>query len=270
MLHGKKIRLARIMNHKTQRMLLVPMDHGVTFGNIDGLQDPRATVDDVFQGGADAVDMHRGLIARAYDMQHKNLGLILHLSASTHLGPNGEVKALVGTVEEAIRLGADAVSIQVNLGDPYERSMLSDFGRVADACQVWGMPLLAMMYARGRLVSDPCATHVVAHCARVGAELGADIVKVQYPGSALAFSDVVEGCCVPVVIGGGEKIDSTRDVLQMAHDSVLAGGAGLSVGRNVFQHPNRVALIRALRSVVHEGMTVNEAMQLMEDDARVE
>ncbi len=265
MLHGKKIRLSRIMHHHSRRMLLVPLDHGVTFGSVEGLEDPKLAVTEMADGGADAVELHRGLIRHSYTMTHKNTGLIMHLSASTNLGPNAEVKALVGSVEEALRLGADAVAIQVNLGDPYERSMLSDFGRVADACTLWGMPLLAMMYARGRLVSDSYATEVVVHCARVGAELGADIVKVHYPGHPLDFSKVVEECCVPVLIGGGVKLENTRDFLQMAYDSVLAGGAGLSVGRNIFQHTHRVALLRALRSVIHEGANVDEALALMNE-----
>ena len=86
----------------------------------------------------------------------------------------------------------------------------------------------------------------------VGVELGADIVKVPYTGDMESFSDVVSSCCVPVVIAGGERMDSTRDVLQMVHDAIKAGGAGISMGRNVFQHPNRIQLVRALRAIVHE------------------
>lgn len=88
------------------------------------------------------------------------------------------------------------------------------------------MPLLAMMYARGPAIKNGFAPDVVAHCARVGVELGADIVKVPYTGDMESFSDVVSACCVPVVIAGGERMDSTRDVLQMVHDAIKAGGAG--------------------------------------------
>ena len=97
----------------------------------------------------------------------------------------------------------------------------------------------------------------------VGVELGADIVKVPYTGDMESFSDVVSSCCVPVVIAGGERMDSTRDVLQMVHDAIKAGGAGISMGRNVFQHPNRIQLVRALRAIVHENATVEEALAIV-------
>ena len=97
----------------------------------------------------------------------------------------------------------------------------------------------------------------------VGVELGADIVKVPYTGDMESFSDVVSACCVPVVIAGGERMDSTRDVLQMVHDAIKAGGAGISMGRNVFQHPNRIQLVRALRAIVHENATVEEALAIV-------
>ena len=141
--------------------------------------------------------------------------------------------------------------------------MLADLGRVAEACDNWHMPLLAMVYARGPQVKNGYEPAVVAHCARVGVELGADIVKVPYTGDIESFSDVVSGCCVPVVIAGGERMESTRQILEMVHDSLKAGGAGISVGRNVFQHPNRVALVKALRAIVHGGASVDQAMLMV-------
>lgn len=260
---GKHIRLERIINRETKRTLIVPMDHGVTVGAIDGLIDMREAVNDMAEGGADAVLMHKGLIRCSHRARGKDLGLIMHLSASTALSPKSNTKTLVATVEEALRFGADCVSVHVNLGDPDERIMLGDMSRVADACDRWGMPLMAMMYARGPQIENGYAPDVVAHCARVGVELGADLVKVVYTGSMETFVDVVSACCVPVVIAGGERMDSTREFLQMVADSVKAGGAGLSVGRNVFQHPNRVALVRALRAIVHEDKGVEEALTIV-------
>lgn len=257
---GKQIRLERIIDRETRRAIVVPMDHGVTVGAIEGLVDMRKAVNDMAVGGADAVLMHKGLIRCGHRMGGKDLGLIMHLSASTSLSPRGNTKTLVGSVEEAVRHGADCVSVHVNLGDPEERLMLADMGRVAEACDRWGMPLLAMIYARGPQIVDGYDPRVVAHCARVGVELGADMVKVVYSGSINSFAEVVDACCVPVVIAGGERMESTHEFLQIVHDSIKAGGAGLSVGRNVFQHPNRVALMRALRAIVHENGTVEQAL----------
>ena len=260
---GKQVRLERIINREDQRTIIVPMDHGVTIGAVDGLVDMREAVNDMAIGGADAVLMHKGLIRCSHRSAGKDVGLIVHLSASTMLTPNANTKTLVGTVEEGIKHGADAVSVHVNLGDPNERLMLADLGKVAAACDDWHMPLLAMMYARGPEIANSFDPKVVAHCARVGVELGADIVKVSYTGDMDSFADVVSGCCVPVVIAGGERMDSTRQVLQMVHDSIKAGGAGVSMGRNVFQHPRRIELMRALRAIVHDNADVDHALAIV-------
>ena len=260
---GKQVRLERIINREDHRTIIVPMDHGVTIGAVDGLVDMREAVNDMAIGGADAVLMHKGLIRCSHRSAGKDVGLIVHLSASTMLTPNANTKTLVGTVEEGIKHGADAVSVHVNLGDPNERLMLADLGKVAAACDDWHMPLLAMMYARGPEIANSFDPKVVAHCARVGVELGADIVKVSYTGDMDSFADVVSGCCVPVVIAGGERMDSTRQVLQMVHDSIKAGGAGVSMGRNVFQHPRRIELMRALRAIVHDNADVYHALAIV-------
>lgn len=260
---GKQVRLERIINREDHRTIIVPMDHGVTIGAVDGLVDMREAVNDMAIGGADAVLMHKGLIRCSHRSAGKDVGLIVHLSASTMLTPNANTKTLVGTVEEGIKHGADAVSVHVNLGDPNERLMLADLGKVAAACDDWHMPLLAMMYARGPEIANSFDPKVVAHCARVGVELGADIVKVSYTGDMDSFADVVSGCCVPVVIAGGERMDSTRQVLQMVHDSIKAGGAGVSMGRNVFQHPRRIELMRALRAIVHDNTDVDHALAIV-------
>ena len=262
---GKQVRLERILNRTTGRTIIVPMDHGVTMGLVDGLIDMREAVNDMAKAGADAVLMHKGLVRCSHRNAGKDIGLIIHLSASTALSPHGNTKTLVGTVEEGLKHGADGVSIHVNLGDPNERDMLADFGKISEACDNWHMPLLAMVYARGPAVRNSFDPKAIAHCARVGVELGADIVKVSYTGDMDSFAEVVDGCCVPVVIAGGERMDSDRAILQMVADSLAAGGSGISMGRNVFQHPRRVKLVKALRMIVHENASVDQALASMEE-----
>ncbi len=257
---GKSIRMERIINRDTKRCIIVPMDHGVTVGPIAGLVNARTAVDEVAEGGADAVLMHKGLIRCAHRRSGRDVGLIVHLSAGTALSPSSNSKVLVASVQEAVRIGADAVSVHVNLGDVAEGTMLADLGRVAREADDWGMPLLAMVYARGPHIKNPFDPEVIAHSARLATELGADIVKVPYCGDIDSFNHVVESCCIPVVIAGGEKMDSTRDFLQMVHDCLKAGGAGLSVGRNVFQHERPRELVRALSGIVHGGRSVDEAL----------
>jgi DhnA family fructose-bisphosphate aldolase class Ia len=158
-------------------------------------------------------------------------------------------------VEEAIRRGADGVSIHVNLGAEDERSMLHDLGTAGRIAMEWGMPLLAMMYTRGPHVKNEYDVKLVKHAARVGAELGADIVKVVYTGSVESFREVVEGCFVPVVIAGGEKMGNDEDIVEMVRGAMAAGAAGISIGRNVFQHKDPEKIVQTLSRIVHNGAT---------------
>ena len=257
---GKRIRMQRIMNRENGRTLLVPLDHGISAGPMPGIVNLHDTVSKVANGGVNAVIMHKGMPRISSRDSGPDLGVLIHLSASTGISPLSNSKVLVGTVEDALRLGADGVSVHVNLGDEDEGRMLADLGRVVTDADSWGMPVLAMIYARGPKVSNEYDPELVAHCARVGAELGADIVKVAYTGDVDSFTHVVEGCRVPVVIAGGPKLDSTEAFLKMVLDSIKAGAAGLSVGRNIFQHPDPTALCRALAGLVHKNWSLDQAL----------
>jgi len=265
MLIGKAVRLERIFNRNNNRTIVVPMDHGVTVGPIDGLIDMRETINQVAEGGANAVLMHKGLVRCSHRKRGRDVGLIIHLSASTTISPFPNAKILVATVEDALKLGADGVSLHINLGDETERHMLEDFGKATSKATEWGMPVLAMVYARGPKVKNEYDPATVAHCARVGMELGADVVKVPYTGDVESFAKVCEACCIPVVIAGGPKLSDVRDLVTMAHDSVQAGGAGLSIGRNIFQYAQPSRLVQALHGVVHLNWEVEQAMELLKD-----
>jgi len=259
---GKQIRIERIMDRRTNRTVIVPMDHGVTLGPIPGLIDMGKTVDLVARGGANAVVGHLGLALHGHRGYGRDIGLILHLSASTSLGLSPNKKVLVNSVERAIKMGADCVSVHINIGSEDESSMLSDLGMVSQMCIEWGMPLLAMMYARGPKIKDETDVNAVKIAARVGAELGADIVKTSYTGDPDSFREVVEGCPVPVVIAGGSRL-SDFDTLKMIEGAMKAGAAGLSVGRNVFQHEHPDRLVRAACAIVHENKSAEEAIELL-------
>ena len=257
---GKKIRMQRILNRENGRTIIVPLDHGISAGPMQGIQDMHDTVSRVAEGGINCVVMHKGMTRAGSRDRGRDVGLLIHLSASTGISPRPNSKVLVGTVEDALRLGADGVSVHVNLGDEDEGTMLADLGRIASEADVWGMPVLAMIYARGPKVSNEFAPDLVAHCARVGAELGADIIKVAYTGEIETFAEAINGCRVPVVIAGGPKLDSTEAFLKMVQDSFKAGASGLSVGRNIFQHPDPTSLCRALTGIVHQGWSLEQAM----------
>ncbi len=261
---GKQIRIERVINRNTGRIVVVPMDHGTTIGPIPGLEDMRETVTKVVNGGANAILMHKGMVQAGHRGGGRDVGLVVHLSAGTSLSPDPNAKVPVCTVEEAIKLGADAVSIHVNVGAETDADMLRDFGDVSQSCLIWGMPLLAMVYTRGPKIESEYDVKYVKHAARLGAELGADIVKVNYTGSPESFRQVIAGCPVPVVIAGGEKVETDEELLRMVAGSLEAGGAGASIGRNAFQHADPEGMVRAISMVVHERTSVEESAKFLE------
>ncbi len=267
---GKQIRLQRIINRNTNRTIIVPLDHGLTAGPMPGLDNLHDTVSQIAEGGADCVVMHKGAVGKGFRPSggptiDSDIGLMLHLSGGTALAPDCTEKNLVASVEDAIRSGADAVSVHVNLGNSAEGRMLADLGHISSKAAEWGMPVMAMVYGRGPGIADEYDPKVVALAARVGMELGADLVKVAYTGDIDSFSAVVQGCNIPVVIAGGPKLDSTAGFLKMVHDSLEAGGAGLSVGRNIFQHRCMTDLVRVLRDLVHNDLPLKDATRIMQE-----
>ena len=262
-MYGKSIRLERIIDRRTGNSVIVPMDHGVSIGPVEGLIDMKKTVDDVANGGATAVLMHKGLIRFSHRTSGKDIGLILHLSASTDIGVTSRGKVLVATVKEALTIGADAVSVHINVGAETESDMLYDIGHISKECAEWGMPLIVMAYPRGPNIKDSYDPAAVAHAARVATELGADMVKCSYTGDIDSFKTVVKGALAPVLIAGGPKMNSDRDILTMVHDSLQAGGKGVSIGRNVFQHSNVEKMTRAISDIVFRGSDVDEALRTL-------
>ncbi|MEA1908701.1 MAG: 2-amino-3,7-dideoxy-D-threo-hept-6-ulosonate synthase [Euryarchaeota archaeon] len=260
---GKKIRIERIIDRKSGKTLIIPMDHGVSEGPINGLANIGDAINKAAEGGADAVLVQKGMVAHGHRGYGHDIGLIVHMSASTSLGPDPNNKVRVCTVEEAIRLGADAVSVHINVGSDTESDQLEYLGSVADDCDYWGMPLVAMMYPRGRGIPNQHDSTVVALAARTGAELGADIIKTNYTGDPESFRTVVDGCPVPVVIAGGPKTNTDREFLEVIRDAIKAGAAGAAAGRNVFQADDPVRMTRAISSIVHDNISVDEALKIL-------
>ena len=215
---GKDIRIERIMNRNTGRSVIVPMDHGFTLGQIEGLLDMTKVISDVSEGGANAIVLHKGMVKRGHRRKGRDIGLIVHLSGSTSLNPDPNDKVIVCSVEEAISLGADAVSIHINLGAPEESKMLESAGKIVRDCNRWGMPLLVMIYPRGKGI-DPNSPSSVGHCVRVAEELGADLIKTNYTGDPISFGKIAKACSVPVFIAGGEK-SGDLETLKIINDSV--------------------------------------------------
>ena len=255
---GKEIRLERIINRNTGKTVIVPMDHGVSSGPITGITNLKEAMSKVAYGGANAVIVHKGVVSRGHRKRGLDMGLIIHLSGDISGGDDPGADALVCSVEEAIRLGADAVSVHVSIGSN-KKDMLPLLGNVAQTASAWGMPLIARI--------SPQNIHnagEIKHAARVGAELGADIVSVAYTGDPDSFHEVVEGCHVPVIISGGHKMQSGRAILEMAYGAIQAGASGVSIGRNVFQHEDPSGMVTTLAMIVHDGAEVEATLGVLE------
>jgi fructose-bisphosphate aldolase/2-amino-3,7-dideoxy-D-threo-hept-6-ulosonate synthase len=258
---GKRIRMERIKDRKSGNSLIIPVDHGISEGPIRGIIDFSKTIELVAEGGADAVLMQKGMVSHGHRGYGKDVGLIVHMSASTRLGPDPNNKVQVCTVEEALKMGADAVSVHINIGSGTESDQLEFLSSVVKSCAEWGMPLIAMMYPRGPSIKNPHDPEVVALAARAGAELGADIIKTNYTGDPDSFRNVVRGCPVPVIIAGGPKMKSDSDMLETIEGAMGAGAKGVAIGRNVFQHESPTEMTKAIARIVHEGRSSAEALE---------
>ncbi|MBT0773355.1 2-amino-4,5-dihydroxy-6-one-heptanoic acid-7-phosphate synthase [Kineosporia sp. J2-2] len=248
----KDLRLRRILHPGTGRTVICPMDHGVALGPIAGLTDLEAAVA-LIRDHVDAVVVHKGQVAAIARQLASSPGIavIVHLNASVEGSPSHPGKVLVASVEEALSLGADAVSVQLNLGCPGDDEMLRSVGQVVRESQLLGVPVLTMTYPQGPgLRADSVAD--VAHVARVAAELGSDLIKVSVPPEEDAVARIVAGVGVPVVVSGGPRRPDPAPVLRSVQSAVAAGARGIALGRNVFQHPDPGWMAARLRAVVHD------------------
>ncbi len=258
---GKSARLERIGTGG--RHLVVPMDHGITLGAVEGLVDIESTIDDVTAAGADAVLTQRGIANRVHPNKN-DAGYVVHLNGSTTIGPDEQDKRPTGTVEDAIRAGGDAVSFHINVGSEHEPNQITGLSEVTSEAARYGMPVLAMTYARGHDIRDGNPedfSEDLGHAVRLGEELGADVIKTAYSGTPETFERVVESTSLPVVIAGGSR-GTDEETLSMVRGAMDAGAAGVSMGRSIFQHEDPAAITRAVAAVIHEDATAAEAVEI--------
>ena len=259
---GKTLRMRRI--GREGLYLSIPMDHGVSVGPIAGIENPTATIKEVDQGGASMIILHKGLV-KNYVAADAKAGLMVHISSSTDKAQDVNDKRIVATVEEVLRTGADGVSVHVNMGSLTEPDQLEDFADVVTDASSFGLPVLCMMYPRGPTIKDPYKPEVVAHAARLAEELGADIVKTVYTGDPKSFRDITSSVSIPVLVAGGAKADTDTAVLELVHGAMRGGGAGASIGRNVWQSKRPRAMTEALARIIYDGADVKTAQKLLKE-----
>jgi 2-amino-4,5-dihydroxy-6-oxo-7-(phosphonooxy)heptanoate synthase len=248
---AKQIRLPRLHRGGGTGLVVAAMDHAVGCGPIASHRDFDDLVGEIVMGGVDAVLLHRGSVGRVQPHRFVSARLIVHLNAGTELAPDPDARRLVASVEDALRTGADAVSVHVNLGSRTEQRQLGDLARVASRCDRWQLPLLAMVYPRGPKITNPADPEAVAHAAAVAVELGADLVKLPYPGSVAALSEIARGCPIPVLVAGGPRRGSSSALLDFVGDVMRGGAAGVAMGRNLFDADQPGATTRKVVDLVH-------------------
>lgn len=260
---GKQLRLKRIFNRATGKSVIVAMDHGQISGPARGLVSPREAVARVVAGRPDAILTTRGVVQQAWDLIPPEIGVIIRLTGGfTTLGGKYE-EALISSVEHSLKLDAAGVAVTVKYGHEREDDFVQQASLVADECYAWGVPLLTEVWPTGKNVPKPTDPEAVALGARAAAEFGTDMVKTFYTGSRETFSTVVSGCPVPVVVLGGEKLDSPLEIFKMVEEAMQAGAAGIAMGRNIWGHEDPARMIEALRGIVHDGWTSSKANEYL-------
>lgn len=256
---GKTIRMNNIFRKDTGKSVIVAIDHGGIAGPMKGINEPAELIQACVEGGADGVLTTRGFIRAAEGAFDRNLGIILRLTGGfTVLGGMFE-EEMITSVDTAMKIGSAGAAVTVKFGHEREGFFTKQASLVADDCENWGMPLMIEAMARGKdlKATDPAGVKLAS---RAAAEIGADMVKTYYTGNPESFAEVVEGAMVPVVILGGAKSDSIKDLFSDVYYSIQAGGSGIAIGRNIWQHDNTKAMIEAMSGIVHEGWTVDQAM----------
>jgi fructose-bisphosphate aldolase, class I len=244
------------------RALIVAMDHARTYGAIEGLEDPGAVIEAAVEGGADAVMTTFGVAKRYREQLAGRIPTIIRLDGGPSLYRENWLAytewSLLHSVEDALLLGADGVVLMAFVGIPVELETYRIVARVAGDCLRANLPLVVeALPCPSERIPDPKAPDAMASAARLGFEHGADLIKSYYTED---FRMVTENCPVPVLVAGGPRMDTVEETLQVVHDATQAGAAGVVFGRNIWQSGDTRGMIHALRSIIHEGRTVAEAL----------
>jgi class I fructose-bisphosphate aldolase len=250
----KNSHLGRIV--KNGRVLILAMDQGMEHGPVDFNErniNPEYVCDVAARGGFTGFAIQKGVAKHYKECYSGKVPLVLKLNGRTNIVPKDEIySSPVASVKEAAALGADAIGYTLYVGSPREADMFRDFGKIAEEADDYGLPCVVWAYPRGKHVKDEKSVESVSYAARVALELGADIVKVNYTGSVDGFSKVVAaaGRCKVISAGGSKQSDA--DFLAKVKEVIAAGGAGMAVGRNVWQHENPMKITEEIKKIVYK------------------
>jgi len=259
---GMKNRMARLIRPETGHAVWLAIDHGYFLGPVSKLEDPAKTIKSLVEF-TDALMLTRGTLRNCIGTE-LNIPIILRVSGGNSIvGPALSNEGIQTSMEEALRLNASAVALSVYIGTEHEHQTLLALGELVNQGQRYGMPVLAVT-AVGKELEKRDARYL-GLCCRIAAELGAQVVKTYYCED---FEKVAKACPVPLVIAGGPKLDTELDALKLAYDAVGAGAKGVDMGRNIWQSENALGMIKAIRKIVHEGVSVKEAEEILKSSGR--
>lgn len=248
--------MSKIIKPETGRALILPIDHGYFMGPTRKLEDPGETVAPLLPY-CDGLMLTRGILRNCID-PGADIPIVLRVSGgSSILKEDLSNETIITSIQEAIRLNASALSLSIFVGAPHEHQSLKNLSKLVDEAEGYGIPVLAVT-AVGKELEKRDARYL-SLCCRIAAELGARFVKTYYCED---FERVVEGCPVPILIAGGPKMDTELDALQTTYNALEGGAVGVIMGRNIWQNDHAEPMIRAVRNVIHEGATPEEAHNL--------
>ncbi len=266
---GKTLRLRRLL--RKGRAVVVPMDHGLVAGPVPGMEDPVGLIKRIALSDADAVLLTPGLLEQVAG-ELGQLAVILRIDGATSVQGGGPMRQFT-SVAHAAEMGADAVIVNATIGGEQESVELLKLGQVAEEARRWGMPLVAEMLSarmmanhldftgKGAAKLPENVAEDILLASRIGAEMGADIIKTRYSGDEESFRRIIGATGRPVMVAGGPLRDaSLRSLLEMVDQCLSAGAEGVIFGRNVWQHPEPESVLAALAAMVHDAASVEEAL----------
>ncbi|MFQ5454862.1 MAG: 3-hydroxy-5-phosphonooxypentane-2,4-dione thiolase [Nitrospirota bacterium] len=257
---GIKNRLSRIIKPETGRTVMLAVDHGYFLGPTTGLEVPGKTVEPLLSF-ADTLMLTRGVLRSSVNPD-ADIPIVLRVSGGNSiLGDDLSNEDIAVSMEDAIRLNVTGVALSIYIGSKYEHRTLVNLTKLIDNAERYGIPVLAVTAVGKDMARD---ARYLGLCCRIAAELGAHLVKTYYCDN---FEKVVKGCPVPIVIAGGKKIPE-RDALELAYNAIQSGAVGVDMGRNIFQSQCPVAMIKAVRKVVHENASVSEVYDFFSEKTR--
>ena len=255
---GMKNRLGQLMPNG--RCFFMPIDHGYFQGPTRNLERPGETLKPLLPY-VDAIFCTRGVLRSAIDPLNSK-PIVLRVSGCTSMvGKDLANEEITTSIDEILRVNAAAVGVSIFIGTEYERQTLKNLATLVNACEGYGIPVMAVT-AVGRELEKREARYLALAC-RIAAELGAKVVKTYWCEEH--FDTVVNGCPVPVIMAGGPKCDTELQCLEFVHDGIQKGAVGINLGRNVWQSPNPVAMARALRAIVHDQASVQQAHEVYKE-----